>query len=67
MKTYCASFTAGLLTLLVGFSGLAQDAPKSKVAKEDSAHLSFGKVVETATQEKLDWKNPYRGRAAENA
>ena len=38
-------------------------ASKSKIGKEDTAYLSFGKVVETPTREKLDWKNPHHATA----
>ena len=60
MKTHGTFFLAGLLALSVAFSGPAQDVPKNKVAKEDMPHLSFGKAVEAAAQEKLDWKNPHQ-------
>jgi serine/threonine protein kinase len=37
----------------------AKDTPKSKVRKQDVPHLTFGKVIQAAAQQKLDWKNPH--------
>ena len=60
MKTHGAFFAVGVLALILAVPGFAQDASKKGIAKEDAALLSFGKVIEAAAQEKLDWKNPHQ-------
>jgi len=59
MTTYAALLAAALPAFLL-VPPFASDAPNTKVAKEDMAYLSFGKVIKAAAQERLDWKSPHQ-------
>ena len=60
MRRAIGFLTVGILVLFVGLPSLAQDIPESKAAKDDVAFLTFGKVIEAVTQNRVDWKNPHQ-------